>query len=203
MTDCDYCSDPESFSSESEYLQHLSDQHYDSLSAIEKRKVDSNVHSDSDRNWAPILGVTAVVLIVGAVLWLGFASSNSSPETDGNTEPNLGAGHNHVPISVTVDGQQIDFSQQQYQLADRHIHFEGGGGSTLHLHATSVTVEYALERIPNVGDVDDNSAEFDGKTYSTQNGDTVKFVVNGQEVDPTSTVLQDGQNLKVVLKKSG
>lgn len=59
----------------------------------------------------------------------------------------LGSLHAHFTLTVTLDGVAIDFSRAKYQLRDRRFHFEGGDGTTGHMHATGITLDYALRTL--------------------------------------------------------
>jgi thiol-disulfide isomerase/thioredoxin len=59
----------------------------------------------------------------------------------------LGSTHEHANISVILGGKEIDFSQPKYQLRSSFVHFEGGGGREVHVHAEGVTLKYLLESL--------------------------------------------------------
>lgn len=198
--DCTYCD--ETFDAESKHLKHLKKNHYDDLSAIDKRRVDSEFGSpEESRDWFPIIAGAAVVVILGAVLYFSVVASsgNGSVNTDGEIQPNFGAAHDHASWSVTIEGNTIDFSQDQYQLAHDYVHFEGGDGSTIHLHATQVTIEYALE--VHGFEADKNSLKYGDVQYNdSEEGTEVIYRVNGQEVDPTTYIIQDGDNVEIIVR---
>nr|WP_303648778.1 MoaD/ThiS family protein [Haloarchaeobius litoreus] len=102
-------------------------------------------------------------------------------------------------MTVTIDGRTLDFSQPQYQVSqtgERYFHYENGDGSRWHVHGDGVTLEYALEALDIEAASD--ALAFDGTVYRTSEGDTVRFVVNGQPVDPTTYELQQGDQVEVV-----
>lgn len=203
MHDCDHCSD--SFEAEEAYLEHLRDEHGDDLGPIEQRRVDA---LDDGSGGVPRF-VYAAAVVVGLVLLGGVAvgllggGGGGSPGTLNDSAPrqptNVGGPHYHGGMTVTIDGRSLDFSQPQYQVGqtgERAFHYERGNGERWHVHARGVTLEYALESL-GIDSAPDALA-FDGSVYRTSKGDTVRYVVNGQSVDPTSYVLQPNDQVEVV-----
>jgi len=59
----------------------------------------------------------------------------------------LGSTHEHATITVILGGKTVDFSQDKYQLRSSFVHFEGGDGREVHVHAKGVTIGYLLESL--------------------------------------------------------
>lgn len=202
MHECDYCS--ESFEAEEPYLEHLRDEHGDDLGPIEQRRVDA---LDGGDGGLPTF-VYAAVAIVGLVLLGGVAVGllgGGGGGGGGNAQLNdstarqpvgLGTVHEHGGMTVTIDGRTLDFSQREYQLQDDYFHYENGDGSQWHVHGGRVTLEYALETFDIA--VAPGALAFDGTVYRTSEGDTVRYVVNGEPVDPTTYELEQGDQVEVV-----
>ena len=200
MVDCDYCDG--SFEGEDAYLDHLAEAHAGELGSIDKRRVED--HDSGSAGSSIPLGPAILVGVIGLSLAIvvyvvmfmggGDASAGESGTVNGfdvaqmpTSEPYTGT-HEHGTMTVTIDGQQIDFSQEQYQVAADPFHFEGGNGRVWHAHATGVTLEYALATL-NIG-ISENSLTFQGTTYRADEGATVTIEVNGESVDPETYVLQ-------------
>src|SRR5688572_14933994 len=81
-----------------------------------------------------ILPIIAVLVIIAGIS-IYFYSQNLPPSSFGA----LGSAHQHAAFLVKVNGENIDFSQPQYQVVSDFIHVENGDGTTLHRHATNVT----------------------------------------------------------------
>ncbi|WP_267640897.1 EGFR-like transmembrane domain-containing protein [Haloarchaeobius amylolyticus] len=202
MYDCDHCGG--SFDEEAAYLRHLRDEHHDELGRIERRRVDGLDDGGGPPTSTIALGVAGVLfaLIVGGLLVsLGSGNSSAGAATtfvdDSVRQPaSLGTVHEHGPMTVTVDGRSLDFSQNKYQLQDDFFHYENGDGSTWHVHGQGVTLEYALESL-GMG-VTQNGFAFGDEVYRASEGSTVVYEVNGQPVDPERYVLQDGDRVRVV-----
>ena len=52
-----------------------------------------------------------------------------------------GSDHAHAAIAVFIDGEQLNFDLQQFQLSSRFIHFENHNPYLIHKHATGVPLE--------------------------------------------------------------
>jgi len=52
-----------------------------------------------------------------------------------------GSEHAHAAIAVFVDGEQLNFGLQQFQISSRYIHFENHNPYLVHKHATNVPLE--------------------------------------------------------------
>jgi hypothetical protein len=195
MTDCDYCG--ESFSSDAAYDKHLEKEHFDELGPIDKRRLGGTESDDDGIDPAPIaLGgvVLAAAAIVGYVVFVA------------NAGPNIGApgsAHYHGPITVTVDGERVDFSQAKYQrpsspLHDTRFHFEGGDGQTWHSHARGMTLGYGMEAIGIP--VTDDSVTYQNTTYTDGENAQVSVLVNGNDVKPKTYVLKEGDRINVTVR---
>ncbi|WP_227132113.1 hypothetical protein [Halorubellus salinus] len=230
MTDCEHCS--ETFEDEAAYLRHLGDEHPGEMGPIERRRLDELGGGESGPS-TPLLvaGIAVGALLLAVILYTltigGGGSASASELGELGPAPNppghqlgpagsdevyrpysIGSAHEHGPISVNVDGQQIDFRRPEFQHPRemRAFHFEAGE-RRWHVHATGVTVEYALEA--TAFGVTNTSFAYDGVVYrrgsNAQGPDgwtvvtnaTVVYEVNGEPVAPETYVLQDGDSVSV------
>ncbi|WP_255197152.1 C2H2-type zinc finger protein [Halorarius litoreus] len=194
MTDCDYCG--ESFASDSAYDKHLKKEHFDELGPIDKRRLGGAESDDDDGIGAAPIALGGVILAaVAIVAYVVFVAGGG---------PNIGApgsAHYHGPISMTVDGERVDFGQEKYQFTDRRFHFENPGMDppyTWHAHATGVTLDYGMEAIGIP--VTDNSVTFQNTTYTDGENAQVSVQVNGNDVTPSSYVLKEGDSIEIVVQ---
>ncbi len=223
MPDCNYCG--EAFDDEAAHLRHLRDEHEGELGAIDQRRVEQEL-DDGDGGLATgplVLGIVllaAVLVVVYVVVFVGGGEGSPATETaaDGDageaslaevaqTPGAMGSAHEHGTIEVVIDGQRVDFSRQQYQLAADRFHFEGGEGRVWHKHATGVTLEWAMATL-DIG-VSEDTVVFEGTVYRDSDpGTNVTVEVNGESVDPQTYVLEgvdaanadQGDNIRIVVE---
>jgi hypothetical protein len=208
MPDCDYCG--ASFDDESAYLSHLDAEHADELGPIERRRVDAIRSDDGGLDAAPIaLGVVlvAAAAIVGYVVFVAGGAGGDGNVVNGfevaqtpTGQPYQGT-HLHGTIRMSVLGESVDFSQEQYQITSTgndNFHFEGDG--RWHVHAPGVTLEYAMATL-DIG-VSDDSVTFEGTTYTDGENASVAVRVNGNDVDPETYVLADGDEVSITVESA-
>ncbi len=138
--------------------------------------------SEQRRNMLIAIGVFAVIaVIVGYAAYVfatGLDNAPGGPENAGA----LGSEHSHAGILVKIFGDSFDFSAPAYQIKSAWIHFEGNDGTTIHKHATGVTLGYLFETL-GLG-LDDQCYEFqDGRSFCSNEDYSLKFFINGEEVD--------------------
>lgn len=206
MPDCDYCG--ASFDSESARDDHLRAEHADELGPIDARRLGEADDDDGGLDAAPIaLGVVlvaAVAIVAYVVLFAGGGGGSGPPYAVNGYEvqqtptgqPFQGV-HTHGSIVMTVNGERVDFSQRPYQLQADAFHFESGNGQRWHVHATGVTLEYGMATL-GIG-VTDDAVTFNGTTYTDGENANVTVAVDGNDVDPSSYVLQDGDQVRIAV----
>ena len=140
----------------------------------------------------PIIAVVAVIAVISIFLY----SQNLPPSSFGA----LGSAHQHAAFLVKVNGENIDFSQPQYQVVSDYIHVENGDGATLHRHATNVTFADFLESVKMDIDEENNCLEFtNGTAYCNNNDNQLRTFVNGNSTDSISDyVINDNDRLLVL-----
>lgn len=128
-------------------------------------------------------GVLAVIaVIVGYAGWLFVTMDETTTPGGPENVGELGSDHSHAAILVKIFGDPFDFSAPAYQIKSPWIHFEGRDGSTVHKHATGVTLGYLFESL-GLG-LDDQCYTFqDGRNFCTNEDYSLKFYINGDKVD--------------------
>jgi len=148
----------------------------------EKRENYATRHSATKRKETLIaIGVLGVIaVIVGYAGWLFVNMTDEAvPGSPENAGP-LGSEHAHAGILVKIFGDEFDFSAPAYQIKSPWIHFEGRDGTTIHKHATGVTVGYLFETL-GLG-IDDQCFVFqDGRSFCTNDDYSLVFYINGEE----------------------
>lgn len=194
MADCDYCE--ASFTDEDAYLDHLAEHHADELSRIDQRRVGSRL--DDDDGGVSRVALGAAVIGALAVVALGWTLVGGD---DGPTEPYAhGSVHEHGTIAVTIDGEQLDFSEPQYIEQDQYWHFHDyDADDSWHLHGQDVTLTYALGTLGI--DATGDKLTYDGTTYEADDPDvTLRYEVNGESVDPEEYTFSEGDDVLVVVE---
>lgn len=196
MHDCPHCA--ESFETETDYLEHLRDDHPDAFGTVDRRRLDQLRGDDGGAGVSTTAlllgGLAVVVLAVVAFVTFGLGGSSSdSGVAAARTPTNVGSVHYHGTMEMVVLGDPVDFSRDRYQLQADAFHFEGGDGRVWHGHAQGVTLEWAMASLGI--EVTETSVTFEGTTYRDSDPEyTVSVTVDGQSVDPSTYVLQGAQN---------
>ena len=60
---------------------------------------------------------------------------------------NLGDDHAHTAIVIFINGDMVNFAQEQFQLKSRYVHFENNNSYQIHRHATNVPIEFLFDSI--------------------------------------------------------
>ena len=142
-----------------------------------------------------ILPIIAVLVIIAGIS-IYFYSQNLPPSSFGA----LGSAHQHAAFLVKVNGENIDFSQPQYQVVSDFIHVENGDGTTLHRHATNVTFADFLETVKMDIDEENNCLVFtNGTQYCNNNDNQLRTFVNGNSTESISDyIINDNDRLLVI-----
>jgi hypothetical protein len=121
-----------------------------------------------------------MMIIIPAVAALAAIGIAAGVMYQGPSFGALGSAHEHAVFEVRLDGEPIDFSQDKYQVQSRFIHVEGGDGTTLHRHSSSVPVG---EFFKSVGmNIENNCFVGDnGSRYCEDGTNQLRFFVNGTE----------------------
>ena len=138
--------------------------------------------SQKRKNNLIAVGVFAVIaVIVGYSVYMFVTMDQSTVPGGPENAGALGSEHAHAGILVKIFGDTFDFSGTAFQIKSPWIHFEGGDGTTMHKHATGVTVGYLFDTLPV--SVDDDCFEFgDGRSFCTNEDYSLKFFINGESV---------------------
>ena len=201
--ECSHCG--ATFDDEERYLRHLLDEHADDLGPIEQRRV-ATLDADDGGPDAVVYGAAlGALLLVGLLAYVLFPWGGGATGTNGAgsaSEPHdLGAVHYHGTITVSIGGEELDFSQRQFQMQADPFHFEERNGDQWHVHARGVTLAYAMETLGI--EVTADTVTYDGTTYGDDPGETVVVEVNGESVEPGEYVLQEGDHVRIVANASG
>ncbi|HVP82843.1 MAG TPA: hypothetical protein VMS35_07375 [Nitrososphaeraceae archaeon] len=143
-----------------------------------------------------ILPIIAAIVIIAGISIYVFSQNTLSVAGFGP----LGSAHEHAAFLVKVNGQNIDFSQPQYQVQSDYIHVENGDGTTLHRHATNVTFVDFLKSVKMDIDKKNNCLTFtNGTEYCDDNNNKLRTFINGNSTGSISDyVLNNNDRLLVI-----
>ena len=149
----------------------------------EKRESYASQRSfEKKRNMLIAIGVLSVIAVIVGYAAYQFANMTQTAPGGPPDAGALGSEHSHAGILVKVFGDTFDFSAPAYQIKSSWIHFEANDGTTIHKHATGVKLGYLFDTL-RLG-LDDKCFEFqDGRSFCTNEDYTLKFFVNGQQVN--------------------
>ena len=124
-----------------------------------------------------------LVLIVGYTGYLFVTMDASAPGAPPGAGK-LGGEHEHASLLVRIFGDKFDFAVPSYQIKSSWIHFEESDGTTIHRHASGVTLGYLFDSL-NIGiglaGMDTSKKCFvfpDGRQFCDNEDYRLKFYVN-------------------------
>ena len=143
-----------------------------------------------------IIPIIAAIVIIAVISIYVFSQNTLSVAGFGP----LGSAHEHAAFLVKVNGQNIDFSQPQYQVQSDYIHVENGDGTTLHRHATNVTFVGFLKSVKMDIDKKNNCLAFtNGTEYCDDDNNKLRTFINGNSTGSISDyVLKNNDRLLVI-----
>jgi hypothetical protein len=207
MPTCRYCG--EEFDDEDAHLAHLKAAHGDELGRVDQRRVETVEAKEQAQESARIQRIAKIaapvllaIAVAGLVYALFIADSGGPVETGAAQEPaNLWSVHTHGTMEMEILGDRVDFSQPQYQMRADAFHFENQEGQRWHVHAQDVTLEWALATLDI--EVTDTNVTFQGTTYEDSDPSyDVTITVNGEDVEPSTYVLQEGDTIQVIVRNA-
>ena len=140
--------------------------------------------------------LTLIALIVG---YSGYVFVTMDADVPGAPPGagKLGGEHEHASLLVRIFNDKFDFSVPSYQIKSSWIHFEESDGTTIHRHASGVTLGYLFDSL-NIG-IDSECYSFpDGRQFCTNEDYSLKYYLNHQLVDDINDyVIQDNDRILI------
>jgi hypothetical protein len=127
--------------------------------------------------WIVLLGLM-IAITVGVLL---------EPKTD-NSSFVFGSAHEHASILVKIHDDPYDLTHPRFQLQSPFIHLENNNGHVIHRHSIGATVGYLFETL-NLGLTKDCFVFEDGRKFCTNDDYSLKFYINGKQVDDVRNYL--------------
>ena len=140
--------------------------------------------------------LTLIALIVGYAGFV-FVTMDSNVPGAPPGAGKLGGEHEHASLLVRIFDDKFDFSVPTYQIKSSWIHFEESDGTTIHRHASGVTLSYLFETMNII--IDDQCYLFpDGRQFCTNEDYSLKYYLNHKSVDSINDyVIQDGDRILI------
>ena len=140
--------------------------------------------------------LTLIALIVGYAGFV-FVTMDSNVPGAPPGAGKLGGEHEHASLLVGIFADKFDFSVPTYQIKSSWIHFEESDGTTIHRHASGVTLSYLFETMNII--IDDQCYLFpDGRQFCTNEDYSLKYYLNHKSVDSINDyVIQDGDRILI------
>ncbi len=146
-----------------------------------------------------LLAAGILVLIALIVGYSGYVFVTMDADVPGAPPGagRLGAEHEHASLLVRIFDDKFDFSVPSYQIKSSWIHFEESDGTTIHRHASGVTLGYLFDSL-NIG-IDSECYSFpDGRQFCTNEDYSLKYYLNHQLVDDINDyVIQDDDRILI------
>ena len=140
--------------------------------------------------------LTLVALIIG---YSGYVFVTMDADVPGAPPGagRLGGEHEHASLLVRIFNDKFDFAVPSYQIKSSWIHFEESDGTTIHRHASGVTLDYLFDSL-NIG-IDSECYSFpDGRQFCTNEDYSLKYYLNHQLVDDINDhVIQDDDRILI------
>ena len=140
--------------------------------------------------------LTLVALIIG---YSGYVFVTMDADVPGAPPGagRLGGEHEHASLLVRIFDDKFDFAVPSYQIKSSWIHFEESDGTTIHRHASGVTLDYLFGSL-NIG-IDSECYSFpDGRQFCTNEDYSLKYYLNHQLVDDINDhVIQDDDRILI------
>ena len=140
--------------------------------------------------------LTLIALIVG---YSGYVFVTMDADVPGAPPGagKLGGEHEHASLLVRIFNDKFDFAVPSYQIKSSWIHFEESDGTTIHRHASGVTLDYLFNSL-NIG-IDSECYSFpDGRQFCTNEDYSLKYYLNHQLVDDINDyVIQDDDRILI------
>jgi len=143
-----------------------------------------------------------ILALIGAIVGYAIFVFMTQVDTSGAVGAPDGAGrlgdeHEHASVLVRIFGDKFDFGAPSYQIKSSWIHFEESDGTTIHRHASGVTLGYLFNSL-NLGINNECYVFPDGRNFCTNEDYSLKYYINHQIVkDINDYVFEDDDRILI------
>ena len=142
-------------------------------------------------------GILALIAVIVGYSSYVFVTMDSNVPGAPPGAGKLGDEHVHSSLLVRIFGDKFDFAVPSYQIKSSWIHFEDSDGTTIHRHASGVTLGYLFDSL-NIG-IDTKCFVFpDGRQFCTNEDYSLKYYINHQPVSNIyDYIFEDGDRILI------
>ena len=142
-------------------------------------------------------GILALIAVIVGYSSYVFVTMDSNVPGAPPGAGKLGDEHVHSSLLVRIFGDKFDFAVPSYQIKGSWIHFEDSDGTTIHRHASGVTLGYLFDSL-NIG-IDTKCFVFpDGRQFCTNEDYSLKYYINHQPVSNIyDYIFEDGDRIMI------
>ena len=142
-------------------------------------------------------GILALIPVIVGYSSYVFVTMDSNVPGAPPGAGKLGDEHVHSSLLVRIFGDKFDFAVPSYQIKSSWIHFEDSDGTTIHRHASGVTLGYLFDSL-NIG-IDTKCFVFpDGRQFCTNEDYSLKYYINHQPVSNIyDYIFEDGDRIMI------
>lgn len=153
--------------------------------------------SQKRKNMLIAIGIFATVGVIVGISAYNFVSMQAKSPDLPPGAGRLGDEHEHASILVRLFGDKFDFTVPTYQIKSSWIHFEAQDGTTIHRHASGVTLGYLFGTLGIT--INDQCYIFpDGREFCTDDEYSLKYYINREKVaDIRDYVFEDGDRILI------
>ena len=143
------------------------------------------------------VGILALIAVIAGYSSYVFVTMDANAPGAPPGAGKLGDEHVHSSVLVRIFGDKFDFSVPSYQIKSSWIHFEDSDGTTIHRHASGVTLGYLFGSL-NIG-MDSKCYIFpDGRQFCTNEDYSLKYFINHKPVsDINDYIFEDGDRILI------
>ena len=164
----------------------------------------AKISKDKRKTNLKAAGILAIIAVIVGYASYQFITMDANVPGAPPGAGKLGGEHEHASLLVRIFGDKFDFAVPSYQIKSSWIHFEESDGTTIHRHASGVTLGYLFDSL-NIGiglaDMDTSKKCFvfpDGRQFCDNEDYRLKFYINNEEwIGIYDYVVEEGDRILI------
>lgn len=146
----------------------------------ERKRASKALKHSAEKRKHMMIAVAVLGSVAAIVAWSAYNFVTMDPSQIGGAPFGAGAlnsDHTHTGILVSIFGDKFPFHEAGYQVQSPWIHFENHDGTTIHRHATGVTLGFLFDSLRIM--IDEECYVFpNGQQFCTNEDYTLKYFIN-------------------------